>query len=337
MLRSLPELMVMIKGMVTAAASVGYTLALLMIITYVFSIAFRNLVPPGSDIEEAYFSSVPEAMHNLIIYATFLDSLSDFILSLKESSPVCFIVAWIYISLASLTVMNMLIGVLCEVISAVAAEENESTMVDKINEKFGEIVAQLDENNDGTISWDEFQGILEYPEATLALESVNVDPEGMIDMAEDVFFEDGQEACLSFNDFMGMVLDLRGGQNATVKDIMSNGKRLNGKILGVAKRIDKTDTRLDSIEDHLQTVVNRMDSIDARLERLGAGRMETVRPLSNSNIHPPQAAPLMTDASYQPPRGKDAVRPNRWKCNKTVVRDNLHVNGAHDAHGYSPS
>eukprot|EP00747_Dinoflagellata_sp_TGD_P145478 gnl/TRDRNA2_/TRDRNA2_176591_c7_seq14.p1 gnl/TRDRNA2_/TRDRNA2_176591_c7~~gnl/TRDRNA2_/TRDRNA2_176591_c7_seq14.p1 ORF type:complete len:573 (+),score=112.80 gnl/TRDRNA2_/TRDRNA2_176591_c7_seq14:31-1719(+) len=252
MLRSLPELMVMIKGMVTAAASVGYTLALLMIITYVFSIAFRNLVPPGSDIEEAYFSSVPEAMHNLIIYATFLDSLSDFILSLKESSPVCFIVAWIYISLASLTVMNMLIGVLCEVISAVAAEENESTMVDKINEKFGEIVAQLDENNDGTISWDEFQGILEYPEATLALESVNVDPEGMVDMAEDFFFEDGKPVNVTFQDFMGMVLDCRGGQQATVKDVMSLGKRFNGKFLAVSGTVDTLNLKLDELLSLMQ-------------------------------------------------------------------------------------
>merc|ERR1719353_1385676 len=60
MLRSLPELMVMIKGMVTASASVGYTLGLLMILTYVFSIALRNLVPAGSNIEETYFSSVIE-------------------------------------------------------------------------------------------------------------------------------------------------------------------------------------------------------------------------------------------------------------------------------------
>merc|ERR1719424_1190268 len=167
MLRSLPELMIMIKGMVSAAASVGYTLGLLLLITYVFSIALRNLTPkpgawedPEEDIGIVYFSSVLETMHTLIIYGTFLDALSDFVLMVKVQSVPCFILAWVYVALASLTVMNMLIGVLCEVISGVAEEEKESMMVDKVNEKFESIVNKLDEDNDGTLSWDEFQQIL---------------------------------------------------------------------------------------------------------------------------------------------------------------------------------
>merc|ERR1719424_761800 len=126
MLRSLPELMIMIKGMLTATTSVGYTLGLLMLITYIFSIAIRNLVPKGTeegDIGIDFFSSVPEAMHNLIIFACFLDALSDFAIPVKEQSTSVFVLCWIYIALASLTVMNMLVGVLCEVIAAVAMEE----------------------------------------------------------------------------------------------------------------------------------------------------------------------------------------------------------------------
>merc|ERR1711907_58817 len=113
--------------------------------------------------------------------------------------------------------MNMLIGVLCEVISAVAAEENESAIVEKVNEQFGHIVQQLDANGDGQISWEEFQSILEFPAALSALESVNVDAECLIDVAEDFFFEDGIQIQVSFDEFMAMMLDLRGGQSATVK------------------------------------------------------------------------------------------------------------------------
>jgi len=102
----------MIKGMVTATTSVSYTLGLLMIITYIFAIAARNLVPPcpdectgpegmGADecqekfpvaegcIETIYFESVLEAMHNLIIYGCFLDALSDFMWGVKEQSAAC--------------------------------------------------------------------------------------------------------------------------------------------------------------------------------------------------------------------------------------------------------
>merc|ERR1719378_1562688 len=215
MLRSLPELMVMIKGMVTAASSVCYTMGLLMIVTYIFAIALRNLVPAAADdecadsyagecIETKYFPSVPEAIHNLIIFGTFCDELQGFIWEVKDQSPACLIAMWIYISLASLTILNMLIGVLCEVISAVAAEEKESMMVDKIHDKLGGIVAYLDKNNDGFLSWQEFQDIVQFPEALAALESVGVDAESMVDMAEDSFFEDGVPVSLSFDDFMDM-------------------------------------------------------------------------------------------------------------------------------------
>merc|ERR1719478_412853 len=176
MLRSLPELMIMIKGMVSATASVGYTLGLLMLITYVFAIALRNLVPKDSDIETNYFSTVPESMHNLLVFGTFLDALSQFIYDTKAESPACFVLLWVYICLAALTVMNMLIGVLCEVISAVAEEEKESMMVDKVNEKFDDVVRKLDNDSSGLISWGEFQQILDFPQALRALESVNVDP-----------------------------------------------------------------------------------------------------------------------------------------------------------------
>lgn len=283
MLRSLPELWIMIKGMASAAASVGYTLGLLLLVTYVFAIALRNLVPPGTsrapddeeDIEIMFFSSVPEAMHNLIIFGTFLDALSDFILAVKDQSVPCFILCWLYIALASLTIMNMLIGVLCEVISAVAEEEKESIMVDKVNETFGTIVSDLDENNDGTLSWEEFQHILDYPEALRALESVNIDAESMVDLAESFFFDDGVPIAVSFEDFMGMVLDLRGGQQATVKDIMGLGKQVAQKFIRVKNQIgDAQAENAAVIKSTDASMKSRVDAFEARITA-NVGEMKT--------------------------------------------------------------
>jgi hypothetical protein len=187
MLRSLPELMVMIKGMLTATASVGYTLGLLLLITYIFSIAMVNLAPEDSGIKETYFSSVPESMHNLIIFCVFLDNLSNITLEVKEESPVCLILVWLYIALAALTVLNMLVGILCEVISGVACEEKESMMIDHVKDKFSGIANQLDQNKDRLLSWDEFKEIAVMPEALRLLKGVDVDPENLIDAAEDFF------------------------------------------------------------------------------------------------------------------------------------------------------
>jgi hypothetical protein len=257
MLRSLPELMIMIKGMVSAAASVSYTMGLLLLITYIFSIALRNLVKEGQEIEEKYLSSVPEAMHNLLVFATLLDNLADFVFDVKAENTPCFILTWLYIALAALTVMNMLIGVLCEVISAVAEEEKESMMVDKVHDKFADVVKSLDKDGSGMLSWDEFQQIMDMPDAIDALESVNVDVEVMVDMAEDFFFDDGEKVDVSFECFMEMVLDLRGGQSASVENIMTLAKRFNKKFFAVKQRIDTFDDRIDGISGKLDALIAR--------------------------------------------------------------------------------
>jgi hypothetical protein len=266
--------MVMIKGMVSASASVVYTLGLLILITYVFAIAFVNLAEEGNPIQEQYFSSVPESMHNLFMYGTFLDSLSTFLVDLKTHSVSCFLLGWLYVSIAALQVMNMLIGVLCEVISAVAEEEKESMIVEKVHDKFGSIVKELDEDKDGRLSWTEFQTILDKDEALAALESIGVDADCLIDVAEDFFHEDGEPLEIPFDEFMSMLLDLRSGQQATVKDTMRVGKKLSKIDMKISGRIDGLENRITAIEgkviqmnNHMEDVSDKLDKVLARLER----------------------------------------------------------------------
>jgi len=166
-----------------------------------------------------------------------------------------------------MTVMNMLIGVLCEVISAVAVEEKESMIVDKVHDKLGSIMGDLDQNKDGTLSWDEFQAVLDIPHALAMLESVNVDAASMVDMAEDAFFEDGEPVSLTFPDFMEMVLDLRGGQQASVKDILRMGKRFTKKIMNVNGKIEKLEGKVANVTGLQDSMGGKLDQLLSYLEK----------------------------------------------------------------------
>merc|ERR1740138_1171877 len=64
LLRSIPELMIMIKGMAAACRSVFFTLCLLVFLTYVFAIAFKQLTE-GADVGDLYFKSVLSSMYTL--------------------------------------------------------------------------------------------------------------------------------------------------------------------------------------------------------------------------------------------------------------------------------
>lgn len=251
LLRSIPELMILIKGMAAACRSVFFTLCLLLFLTYVFAIAFCQLTE-GTPVGQQYFNSVLESMYTLSLYGTLLDSVGILAGRLKGESLAFLALLMLFILLASLTTLNMLVGVLCEVVSAVAATEREEMLVGYVNRKVKTIVQELDTDGDNSISKTEFIKILENWDAVKALQEVGVDVVGLVDFA-DVIFEDGAQE-LSFEKFMDVVLQLRGSNTATVKDIVELRKlvrtnnmqthymlaRLEGRITSQSEQVTKT-------------------------------------------------------------------------------------------------
>jgi len=81
----------------------------------------------------------------------------------------------------------------------------------------------LDENGDGKISKAEMMEILKNKEACTALGEVKVDVVGLVDNIDQIFEGDDDEEAtesLGFERLMKVVLDLRGSNLATVRDIV---------------------------------------------------------------------------------------------------------------------
>merc|ERR1719506_813821 len=102
-------------------------MVLLVIIVYAFSMAFRQL-SHGTGSGKEYFQSVPHGMKTLLIKAAMPDA-SRLIDHLASDNAFAAVLAVVYFFIASLTLLNMLIGVLCEVINVVSSVERESMRV----------------------------------------------------------------------------------------------------------------------------------------------------------------------------------------------------------------
>merc|ERR1719336_1892173 len=111
---------------------------------------------------------------------------------------------YLFVFLSAFTVMNMLIGVLCEVVSAVAATEKEELLVNYVKNKVEKIVDELDENGDKRISKTEFEQILGNQMACRALRDVGVDVVGLVDCADTLFVDAHGKMVeeLDFGEFM---------------------------------------------------------------------------------------------------------------------------------------
>jgi len=124
--------------------------------------------------------------------------------------------------LAGVMLMFMLIGVLCEVVSAIASTEKEGILAGNVAGGLREAFVSLGMDHDAPLSKRQFQELLYEPLIVDRLTDVGTDPVVLLDMSEVIFDsldKDGQG--MRFEKFVDVVLSMRGHNTATVKDTTS--------------------------------------------------------------------------------------------------------------------
>eukprot|EP00928_Gymnodinium_smaydae_P096406 TRINITY_DN8507_c1_g1_i1.p1 TRINITY_DN8507_c1_g1~~TRINITY_DN8507_c1_g1_i1.p1 ORF type:complete len:843 (-),score=160.21 TRINITY_DN8507_c1_g1_i1:200-2668(-) len=268
-LRAVPELIIMIKGIMIASRSVFFTLCLLVLIMYFFAIVFRQL---GGDtpLAEVYFTTVPGTMFSLLMYGI-LPDMADIVFDSCNESVILGVVVLFFILLASLTVMNMLVGVLCEVVSVVSAVEKEQLNVNYVSARLFTMFTEFgDENNDEMISKNEFDHLMLKPEAAKIIQEIGVDVIGLVDYAAYIFKED---TALTFPDFMELLLQLRGSNSSTVKDIVDLRRYV---LLSIADLSKTTTALFKEVHKKLDKVTSQQASYGRPPRRYDGGWDEGV-------------------------------------------------------------
>jgi hypothetical protein len=147
LLRMVPELIVIIRGIGVAFRSVAFFILLTAIIIYVFAVAFTQ-VSKDSELGKEYFPTVPEAMNRLLLDGM-LPLYSVMIKAVADENVLYVPVIMLYVLLASVTVMNMLIGVLVEVVRTVAATEKEGMTVTHVTQSLYKVMSAFQNGGDG--------------------------------------------------------------------------------------------------------------------------------------------------------------------------------------------
>jgi hypothetical protein len=107
----------------------------------------------------------------------------------------------------------------------------------------------LDSDGGGTISKKEFTEILDNVDAVRCLHDVGVDVFALVDLADYIFADDDadnqDEIELDFTKFMEVILQLRGTNAATVKDIVDLRKFMRQSLYETYRQTTKIIERLD--------------------------------------------------------------------------------------------
>eukprot|EP00927_Polykrikos_kofoidii_P081644 TRINITY_DN7923_c0_g1_i2.p1 TRINITY_DN7923_c0_g1~~TRINITY_DN7923_c0_g1_i2.p1 ORF type:complete len:617 (+),score=90.20 TRINITY_DN7923_c0_g1_i2:43-1893(+) len=225
LLRFWPELMVLVQAMLGGMRSVAVTIFLLLLVIYVFAIVFTQLLSDQHAVD-GIFDTVPKSVNTLMKTGVFPDQ-QDVLDKMLDLGPMYFVLFVLYLSIGVLTVMNLLIGVLCEVVTKVAQVEKEALLANDIRSRIVEACPHIGLGESETISQHELQEFLMHPHVATHLVSQNVNVQALVDYIEFLF---SQRADLDIDSFIDIVLEFRGGAVATVKHIADLKKTLGKRL-----------------------------------------------------------------------------------------------------------
>merc|ERR1712048_458248 len=132
---------------------------------------------------------------------------------------VAFGVIFVFTLASALTVINMLIGVLCEVVTAVANREQEEFSVAMVKETVLLMLLELDADGSGSICRDELDAVVHVEEAVEVLQNIQVGPNLLLDHVDFVLDLSGRGE-LMISEIMDLIFMLRGDRTPTMKELL---------------------------------------------------------------------------------------------------------------------
>lgn len=267
-IRSVPELVIILKAMGFAARSVLVFFFVWLVIIYIFAVVLRQATD-SSTVGMSLFPSVPEAMNTLLLDGLLAD-YSPMIKSLGNQSPILWIIGLAYVLLVAITVLYMLVGCLVEAVGAIASSQKEGLAISYVAGTVRAKMESLGHSPEGTISLESFQQYLTDSEIAGILSSVKVDVVILGEMLEMVYEDlERQGESMTFERMIEFMLNGRGSNTATVRDIKELLRMVQSTIQRSGAETSKRLTEeLNIVTSTLQTWREEADadSDDSSLE-----------------------------------------------------------------------
>lgn len=191
LMRAVPELLTLVKGIGKAMKAVSYVLLFLVLILYVFAILFTSQLtdaertPEDGEPPEDYvlagdlFASIGDSMMTLLTRGVLADNLMETVDAIKAES---LFLQWMFFAFFGLTfalLLNMLIGILCEVVTDSAREEDSQRSITQFSDAVRDAFEVIDVSGDGKVQKKEWQLITDNKEVQESMLELGMDEDTM--------------------------------------------------------------------------------------------------------------------------------------------------------------
>jgi len=238
-LKAVPELMVIGHGIVIVARTVVVIFCVLFLVIYTFAIVFTQL-GKGTELEKRLCPDMLTTMGTLLLGGILPDIAPTTLEMATEHFffGACF---FIFVLMAYVMIMNMLIGVLVEVVAVVASVEKEKNQVASVKRVLQKWAPEADMDGDNLFGVSEFKRMLNHAGCAKDLNDVGVDAVALIDHADFVYRNKTE---LTFAELLAVVLGLRGRNDPKVQDLVQLRKFLHVEMLRIEMSLESLHTSL---------------------------------------------------------------------------------------------
>eukprot|EP00928_Gymnodinium_smaydae_P023968 TRINITY_DN19560_c0_g1_i1.p1 TRINITY_DN19560_c0_g1~~TRINITY_DN19560_c0_g1_i1.p1 ORF type:complete len:405 (+),score=57.42 TRINITY_DN19560_c0_g1_i1:204-1418(+) len=235
----IPEMNILVKGLFVAAKSVFFVLCLLLMLVYAFSITLSYTLG-GSDSHARYFPTVQSGMFTLLTIGLLPDH-AHILDQLQATSTFSVILFLVFLCLA-IAVIVLGLGVLCEVVSAVANQEKDNLVQKYVEEPFANVYTQLFGSKQ-EITKAEYLALIDHPTISPMLLALGVDMVSLVGLSDVIFAGGGdgaKERTFDVKEFLPLAMRFAESRRAMSADVA----RLEGQLKA-------TNARLARIEELL--------------------------------------------------------------------------------------
>jgi len=256
-IRYLRNLRAMIFTLLHTLSSLGWALALMAMIMFLFAVAITEattvhlLHSQGADSAKLmrYWSSILGSMYTLLLSTSGGTNWIEPASALQELHVIYPILFVLYICFMVFAMFNVLTGFFCEHAFEMARTEKESLIQEQLRRKhiyvnhFRQLFAEGDADGSGFISFGEFERFLEDEQLQAYLAHFNVD----VDSAWQIFrlIDSNKDGSVTLDEFISGLLTMKGSAKAI--DVKTIGYDIGKEFRRMKRRMQHVDQQLKEI------------------------------------------------------------------------------------------
>eukprot|EP00930_Biecheleria_cincta_P002370 TRINITY_DN103379_c0_g1_i1.p1 TRINITY_DN103379_c0_g1~~TRINITY_DN103379_c0_g1_i1.p1 ORF type:complete len:601 (+),score=105.31 TRINITY_DN103379_c0_g1_i1:162-1964(+) len=264
LMKTFPELMLIVKGLAAAVRAVSWTLVLLMMLLFVGAIIFTNQYHQGlkSDEEvagqvEEFFGNMGKSMFSLVIMGTLLDDVTNCSNAIRTSRQLMMLfVLIVFIVLSSFMMLNMLLGILVEVVANTAEGEKAKGKNTIVRKEIIETANEIGKETNG-LSKDQFMSMSSDPKVLKNMETLGIKVDHFPSLAMLLFeSQEGHEkdVVLSGEEMVAMLFNLQPGTEMTFSELASVEKVLFDSRKEMRRRISQLEALMGLPRNKASTI-----------------------------------------------------------------------------------